>query len=143
MGEINDDAERLRAANQLASARGSDLCLNRRNRGGEWQAPCGDEGERCGRVRGIDAPRHRQVQLRLHAVDQHLVIRVGIKSSDLQPSRLCRIGERLHRWVAGMHHDHPRQLARATRCAAHCSRHELRLRGAIFIKRRMEVEMIW
>jgi len=44
MGEVDDDAERLCAADELTSPRGSDLCLNCRNRGGKWQAPRGNEG---------------------------------------------------------------------------------------------------
>jgi len=42
-----------------------------------------------------------------------------------------------------MHHNHTGQLARATRCTPHSSRHELRLGGAIFIKSCVEVKMIW
>ena len=143
MGEINDDLERLCAVNQLASTRGSDLCLNRGDRCGEWQTPRDNKGECCSRIRGIDPPRHAEMQLGLHSVDEHLVIRVGIESSDLQPSRLCRVGERLHCWVTRMHDHHAWQLACATRCTPRGSRHEPRLGGAILIKVRMKVEMVW
>jgi ATP-dependent DNA helicase RecQ len=54
-----------------------------------------------------------------------------------------RFGEWLHGRIARMHHNHTGQLARATRCAAHSSCHELRLGGAIFIKSCVEVKMIW
>jgi hypothetical protein len=142
MGEIDDDAERLCAVNQLTSAWRSDLCLNRSDRWREWQAPRSNEGECCSRIRGIDPPRHAEMQLRLHTINQHLVLRVSIVSRHPQPGCLRRVGERLHRWVTGMHHHHERQLARVTRRTPNGSRHELRLGGAILIEVRMEVEMV-
>jgi hypothetical protein len=83
MGEINDDAERLSAADELTSSRGSDLSFDRSDCCREWQVPGGNKGERRSSIRSIDPTWHAEMQFSLYAIDQNLVLGVGIESSYL------------------------------------------------------------
>jgi hypothetical protein len=83
MGEVDDDTERLCAADELTSSWGSDLSLDRSDRCREWQAPGRNKSERRSSICSIDPTRHAEMQLSLYAIDQDLMLGVGIESSHL------------------------------------------------------------